>query len=219
MKPILFFVVAFALALAGCKKSPKPSIEYLKAKGDYDVLVAREGDDAYFSYDMGQIEGLLNKVPPDSLDTAAAAALLQEIDARRKEIQSEREQREKAAAEANKPAVFESDNRPPPTPQPAAVAIDAAPKNAMPKVGMTVSEFESQFGGCFSSGPQISMADTKEKVGTYVMKDITNCRERHPDLKETMVLVKDSKVMSMASRKEMKKRTQLPDGGVLIEDL
>ncbi len=219
MKPIFLFLIAFALALAGCKKSPQPSIEYLKAKGDYDVLVAREGDDAYFSFDMGQIEALLNKVPANSLDTAAAAALLQEIDARRKEIQAEREQREKAAAEANKPAVFDSDSRPTASPRPVEVPVAAAPKNAMPKVGMTVSEFESQFGGCFSSGPQISMADTQEKVGTYVMKDITNCRERHPDLKETMVLVKDSKVMSMASRKEMKKRTQLPDGGVLIEDL
>lgn len=218
MRQTLFIVLAFALVLGACKK-PKPSIEYLKARGDYDVLVAREGDDAYFSLDMAQIEGLLRQVPPKSLDVAAAQALQQEIVTRRKDIQAEREQRAKDIAEADKPAVFSNDSRGFVQPAADPVAVEAAPKGAMPKVGMTVSDFESQFGGCFATGPQITMADTKEKAGTYLMKDITNCRDRHPDLKDTMVLVKDGKVMSMAGRKEMKKRTQLPDGGVLIEDL
>jgi hypothetical protein len=218
MRQTLFVVLVFVLALGGCKK-PQPSLDYLKARGDYDVLVAREGDEAYFSLDMAQIEGLLKRVPSKSPDYAAAQGLQLEITTRRKDIQTERERHAKELADANKPAVFSNDS--PRFAQPAAApaAVEAAAKGAMPKVGMTVSEFESQFGGCFASGPQITMADSKEKAGTYLMKDITNCRDRHPDLKETMVLVKDGKVMSMAGRKEMKKRTQLPDGGVLIEDL
>lgn len=218
MKHLILCGLAMLLLTAGCRK-PKPSVEYLQARGQYDVLVAKEGDDAYFLPEMTAIEGLLKQVPADSLDYAAAQGLEKEIVAKRTEVQDERDRRAKELEEANKPAVFANDSRPAVPQAPTEPVAGSDPKNAMPKVGMSVGDFERQFGGCFSPGPQITLSETQEKVGTYVMKDITNCRERHPTMVESMVVIKDNKVLSNSSRKEMKKRTFLPDGGVLIEDM
>src|SRR5687768_6228438 len=88
MRTICCVALMAGLSLAGCKK-PKASLEFTEAKGLHSTLVARDGDDAYESEDMARVEALLDKVPADSLDAAAAAELKASIDAERRRIAAE----------------------------------------------------------------------------------------------------------------------------------
>ena len=65
-----------SLGLAARKE---PSPEFTRASERFNKLYAKELDDAYLDPAMREVEALLEKVPPDSLDAAAAAQLLSRI--------------------------------------------------------------------------------------------------------------------------------------------
>ncbi|MBI3182906.1 MAG: hypothetical protein HYZ28_12280 [Myxococcales bacterium] len=206
--------LVLALALFACSKS-KPSPEYAQAMSLHASLYAEKLDDAYWDPRMAEVEALLSKVPESSLDHAAAKDMLERIASGRERVKAEDEQRKKAVAEALKPVPMppsEPSALPPPAPKAAEAPPDAGP--TQPVSGMSAAEFLARFSGCFRQADAVEVTG-RGKMDSYELKDIANCRDRHPGFADRVVLLEAGKVYDFVAKSAFRLEWRLPDGGSL----
>ena len=98
-------LLALSLAGAGCSRK-EPSPEFTRASEKFNKLYAQQLDDAYLDPGMREVEALLEKVSPDSLDAAAARQLLTRIREGRGRFEQADQDRAKAMAQARIPPTF-----------------------------------------------------------------------------------------------------------------
>jgi len=203
------------LALAGCARK-EASPEYTRASERFNKLYAKELDDAYVDPAMREVEALLEKVPPDSLDARAAAQLLARIRENRARIEQASNDRDKALAEARTPPSFSGRSvSPPPAPLNPASAQrpppppDAGPPSA-PSAGMSTRDFNRQFGDCFEpAGPvEVTGKGTRD---SFTMVDSSRCRSALPGMENSVVLADSQTVLGVVPKTALT-RTYV-DGG------
>lgn len=210
MRTLSTFVVIAAVALAaGCRRNTGPSLEYVEAKGLYDRLIVNQGDDAYASEQMTEVEELLKKVEADSPDQAAAKELLATIAVERKRVEEEA----RAAAAPETPpdlsAQFADDEEEPLEEQAQAEAAPDAGVVEQPRQGMEMAEFLRKFSACFVQGPELLVQGLGASP-TYVLNQNTTCRERHAQFNGAAVVVREGKVAAFARYDPNQRPAQAP---------
>lgn len=210
-----FLAVVLLLAVTGCARK-EPSPEFTRASERFNKLYAKELDDAYVDPGMREVEALLEKVSPDSLDAQAASQLLTRIRENRARIEQASTDRDKALAAARTAPTFSGPSvtprpAPPPAIRPAtATPPDAGPPSA-PTAGMPMRDFNRLFGDCFeAAGPvEVNGRGTRD---SYAMVDSDRCRRAMPALTNSLVLADSETVMGTIPKSAL--RRSLPDGGV-----
>lgn len=206
-------LLAAALALAGCRK-PQPSPEFAQANELHSRLYAAQLDDAYLDPEMSQVEELLGEVPSSSSDFAAARELAAHIESERARVEAERQARQEAIAEALRPTPFAFSDSPAPSPPQAAPAAEEPDAGAaQPLPGMTRAEFVGRFSGCFRTRDPIEV-EGRGRLETWELKDIANCRDRHPGFSAQYVLVEGGQVHALVARRDVAIELRFPDGGL-----
>jgi hypothetical protein len=209
-----FLAVVLLLAVTGCARK-EPSPEYTRASERFNKLYAKELDDAYVDPAIREVEALLEKVPPDSLDAQAASQLLTRIREGRARIEKTSTDRDKALAAARTAPKFSgpSVSTPPPPPQPASrpapAALDAGPPSA-PTAGMPMREFNRLFGDCFEAAGPVEV-NGRGPRDSYSMVDSDRCRRAMPGLVNSLVLADSEAVMGIIPKSAL--RRTLVDGG------
>ena len=209
-----FLAIVLLLVLTGCARK-EPSPEYTRASGLFNKLYAKELDDAYVDPAIHEVEALLEKVPPDSLDAQAAAQLLKRIRDNRTRIEQATREREAAMAGARTPPTFSGQSvSPPPLPQtaarpPAPAAPDAGPP-AAPTAGMAMRDFNRLFGDCFEAAGPVEV-NGRGPRDSYAMVDSDRCRRNMPALANSVVLADSQTVMGIVPKSALQ-RTPV-DGG------
>ncbi|MCU0695080.1 MAG: hypothetical protein MUC96_00975 [Myxococcaceae bacterium] len=168
--------VVLLLATSGCRK--KSYKAFYEAERAYQVMVAREGEDAYFQPELEQVLTVLRAVPAGAPEEPKAQALLATIEQERARITAERNQAEAEArtAQAAAPPTRTDFGTTAPT-EGAAPAIDpAAAGPGTPQPGMDEAEFKRQFGVCVT-GPEVIELPTG-KHPAYTGADDERCRKR-----------------------------------------
>ena len=192
------------LALAGCARK-EPSPEYTRASERFNKLYAKELDDAYLDPAMREVEALLEKVPPDSLDAQAASQLLTRIRENRARLEQVSKDRETALAEARTPPSFSGRSVSPPPAPPASTPgarppppPDAGPPSA-PSAGMSTTEFNRLFGDCFEpAGPvEVNGRGTRD---SFTMVDSSRCRTSLPGMQNSVVLADSQTVLGVVPK-------------------
>lgn len=205
-------LVLLFVGIAGCTRSSgKPSEDFDRAHQAFTKLQAQKLDEAYLDPQMDAIEADLRNVPSDSSDAAEARELLERIAQGRKRMQEQAAARQAAAEAALRPA----DNIP--SQLSTSTLPSAAPSGPpdagplpQPTAGMTRSEFEKRFGGCFEMGDPVDI-EGRGIRDTYRLKDIANCRDRHPDFEKMVVLMEGTSVLAIFPRTSLFSRGA--DGG------
>lgn len=203
--------MALVVVLAGaCHRSPKPSPEYTQATQQFSQLYAEKLDDAYLDPAMSEVESLLQKVPSDSMDAQGAQDLLKRIRDNRARLQAEQAQREKESAvePSSGPVTFSPSLIPAP---PDAGTPDAGSR-PVPRIGMTVQEFEQKFSRCFEQGQQVLVQD-RGPADTYGLKDVTTCRDLYPEYTQYVLVARNGKIEGMVNRSDLVRKYE--DGGVV----
>ena len=211
-----FLAVVLLLVLTGCARK-EPSPEYTRASERFNKLYAKELDDAGVDQHLAdEVEALLEKVPPDSLDAQVASQLLTRIRENRARIEQTSNDRDKALAAARTAPAFsgQSVSAPPPPPQGAvrpapAASPDAGPPSA-PTAGMPMREFSRLFGDCFEAAGPVEV-NGRGPRDSYTMVDSDRCRRAMPALASSVVLADSEAVMGIVPRSAL--RRTLPDGG------
>jgi hypothetical protein len=208
-----FLAVVLLLVLTGCARK-EPSPEYTRASERFNKLYAKELDDAYVDPAIREVEALLEKVPPDSLDAQAAAQLLTRIRTNRARIEQASTDREKAMAAARSAPTFSGPSvsaaPPPPPARPAPPsAPDAGPPSA-PTAGMAMRDFHRLFGDCFEPAGPVEV-NGRGPRDSYTMADSDRCRRAMPGLANSVVLGDSESVMGIVPKSAL--RRTLPDGG------
>ncbi len=209
-----FLAVVLLLAVTGCARK-EPSPEYTRASERFNKLYAKELDDAYVDPAIREVEALLEKVPPDSLDAQAASQLLTRIREGRARIEQASAAQDKALAAARTGPTFSgpSVSAPPPPPQGARPATaappDAGPPSA-PTAGMPMRDFNRLFGDCFEAAGPVEV-NGRGPRDSYTMVDSDRCRRAMPALTSSLVLADSEAVMGIVPKSAL--RRSLPDGG------
>ena len=212
-RAVLVSVLVLALA-AGCRKPQKrPSPEYAAAQARFVALYAEQLDEAYLLPEMEGLLAQLGRVPADSLDAQLAQQLAQRIQDGRARLEAEAAARAKASAEA-------AAAPPAPTfrgkgliaPPAAAEAPAEPPPAAAPRPGMTILEFDREFGTCFSYGRAVRVAD-KGMADTRLLNDRVQCQQRLPGFDKQVVLFQEGKVLGVIDRAQYDKPPAPRDGG------
>ena len=202
------------LALVGCSRK-EPSPEYTRASEQFNKLYAKELDDPYVDPAVREVEALLEKVPPDSLDSQAAAQLLTRIREGRSRIEQASKERERAMAEARTPPTLTGNSVIPP-PAPAAppgprpqASPDAGPPTA-PGAGMSTRDFNRLFGECFEpAGPvEVTGRGTQD---SFTMVDSDRCRRSMPGMANSVVLADSQTVLGVVPKSALTRT--VVDGG------
>ena len=229
---------ACAVALA-CTPSPKPSPDYERARQLWTDLVQQKPDAAADDPRADEVLALLDRVPKDSSDAAAAADLRGRIAEQRQALAAERKHRAElegaAAAKAGPTAVppeagGEGAQRPPPRRRPEertqpGAAPDAGPApSATP--AMTLEAFRAEHGDCVEpKGPIQITAPGGRMTGAaeaWGLKPGAACAEKNPGLAGKVAIFAEGKLASLRpasdvvkteTRREVTLGT-LPDGGV-----
>jgi hypothetical protein len=205
----LLTLAGLSLATAACQK-PQPSPEYGQALVLHARLTAAQSDDAYLSAQMEEVEALLSQVPAQSSDRTAAIGLAAQIQSERRRVQNENETRRREVAAALIPSDVTFD-RPPglppvPTEQAPAPVVDAgvdAGVAPQPRAGMALQEFTHRFSGCFTQAASVELAG-KGQCDTYELKNIANCRDRHPGFDEVLVVIFQQKIFGVAPKSSVR---------------
>ncbi|MDX2011432.1 MAG: hypothetical protein SFW67_14620 [Myxococcaceae bacterium] len=164
------------LATSGCRK--KSYKAFYEAERTYQVLVAREGEDAYFQPELEQVLTVLRAVPAGAPEEAKAQALVATIEQERARLTAERAQAEADARTARAPEPTRADFGSPSAPQEgAAPAVDPTPPGpGTPQPGMDEAEFKRQFGVCVTGPETIELPTGKHPA--YTGADDERCRKR-----------------------------------------
>ncbi len=223
-------VLLIAVALLACSR-PQPSAEYERARQLWTGLVQARADDAVEDPRADEVLALLDSVPRDSADAAAAAELRARIEGERKVRSEERARREKLVAGAGAaPETPSVGGREPGAPGGAIEDVEARPPAGVPlATGMKLDDFRAAYGKCFEErGPvQLTGADGGPRPGAmWVMKDDEACRKEHAPLAGQAVLFAGGALAGIApaaSARKVETRRQvqlgrLPDGGVGIRE-
>ncbi len=151
-----WLVLMMLLVVAsGCRKKSAP--EFYRLEGDVTVLEAREGDDAWESPEMAEVERALSAIPADVIEAPKVQGLLAKVRAERARVVAEREARRPRPSE---PTRFERPDEPgATTDEPGTEAEDDAGAPRDPVLGMSEADFLAAFGGCFKSGPAVDVPD------------------------------------------------------------
>jgi hypothetical protein len=208
-----------ALAMLLACSRPQPSPDYDRAAQLWTSVVQARGDAAAEDPRADEVLALLERVPRDSADAAAAAELRGRIEGERKAHVEELTRRQKLVAGAGaipsapaESAQAVAEPRPPPTP-------GLAP-------GMTLEAFRENYGDCFESrGPvQLTSPDggAPSSGQMWVMKDDEGCKEKHPQLAGQAALFAAGALVGVAPAASAKKVqvvrqievAPLPDGGL-----
>jgi len=212
-RAVLASVLVLSLA-SGCRKpARRPSPEYAAAQARFVALYAVQLDETYRLPEMDALLAQLAQVPADSLDAQVAQDLAKRIKDGRAKWEAEEAARRKAAAEAAAlppPPSFAA-ARPAVTAAPAEAAAEPAPA-AAPRPGMTVQEFNREFGTCFSYGRSVKVAD-KGMADTRLLNDRLQCQQRLPGFDKQVVLFQDGKVLGIIDRAQYDKPPAPRDGG------
>lgn len=176
---LLLCVLLSALAFTGCKKRSK---EFTKWEGQYNVLITRDGDDAYALPEMQDVINGLENVPVDSLDREKAMALAVKITSERDRLATEKTKAEapKPPPEnpfANRPSSSDTPSEPE-TPAVAEGEVDAGPAEPdMPTSGMDEKVFVEKFGSCFNPAPKAKLPDGREATA-YELNTSAKCQKQ-----------------------------------------
>lgn len=179
---VFLSILLVILAISSCKKSSK---EFYESQRRYDVLVAREGDDAFLTPEMGDISQALSAIPSNAIEKPQAVALVAKIAAERTRIEAAQAEaaRTQAAAEtaAERPPSFPSGagTRPPEPPKeapPVAAAVDAGSGEPFPFGGMSLAEFRKQFGSCVRGETTFDRGG--ELVPAFPIVESSECQRR-----------------------------------------
>jgi hypothetical protein len=194
------------LLVTACSSKGEPSPDFEVASQSFYALYGKQLDDAYHDPQMERILALLRMVPESSSDYARAQELLRRIrDAREKRILEE-SVRAGAAKAVLEPLPYER----PSTPDPAkAVAGPADAGASQPVVGMSAAEF-GKFSGCFQEGESL-VVEGRGRRETQELRDITNCRDRHPGFDQKILVFEEEKVLLIAPKSSV--RTEVVDSG------
>jgi hypothetical protein len=184
------------LSLPACHRPGPPSAAYAHARARFTALYADELDDAYLDPQMADVEAELHTLPPDSVSHPDAQALLERIAKGREEAQKAREQLQQAVDEALAPPVMtggalETDAAPP----------DAGPEAgtpAYPAAGMSLSDFQKDFGSCFHPAGQAKVGDAGTPATLYALVDAPDCQKRFAYFQSRLVVADSSKVLGKA---------------------
>jgi hypothetical protein len=208
---------ALALSLAvggisGCRKKQLPSERYTEAHELFTKLYVAQLDDAFSDPQMSRVEELLKEVPENSSDYPDASALARRIREGRKKLQEAESARRAAAAKALASGPYQRmfDGKAP-APE-SASAEDAGASQPSPH--MPLAEFTQRFSGCFRASDKINLVG-KGMVDSWELKDIANCRDRHPGFDQLFVLTDSKEIVTSVAKSLVEYR--LPDGGLLSE--
>jgi hypothetical protein len=185
------------LMVSGCSRRSQPSEQYAQAHQLFSKLYAAQLDDAYGDPAMVQVDALLRQVSQDSSDWRAAKELTHRIEEGRKRLQEAEAARKSAAAQASAPVPYQRMTPESPAQSAAAAAADAGASQPGPH--MALSEFTSRFSGCFQQGERINVVG-KGMFDTWELKDIANCRDRHPGFDQLYVLTGTSEVFMTVAK-------------------
>ncbi|WP_199728965.1 hypothetical protein, partial [Corallococcus sp. CA053C] len=156
-------VLVLALSASGCRRSPAPpSPEYEQASRRWTSLYGQKLDAAYLDPATGEIEALLQRVPADSVDSAASQDLLRRIQEGRARMQAAAEEQRRAVASARTvPTTDPSQTNIPRRVEPQAEApVDAGLGDAGmvgPQVGSPASELVAGYRGCFRRSTPVTV--------------------------------------------------------------
>lgn len=204
-------VLVAALGVTGCKKRPGPPSEAFKqANALYVDLLKRDLEGAHSNPEIQKVLELISKVPDDSIDKAAAAALKTKVEAGIAEV--------KAAADARK-AALAAIQAPVAAPIAAPVAFGggqgggagggenpgqgAAPAAVAGEIaaGTPVAAFIASTKGCFER--TAGYTDDKGGQGdVYGLKASADCARSHPAYMERLVLVSGGKVADTIAKSQ-----------------
>ncbi|MCA2979488.1 MAG: hypothetical protein INH41_21850 [Myxococcaceae bacterium] len=175
MRLWLGLCVVVGVGLSGCRAKSYPA--FYEAERSYQVLVAREGDDAYPAPEMDQVLAALKATPPGSREGPKAQALVATIEQERARVERERaEAARPPVAEVSPEVVFPpSPPSPPAPPEPAPAAEKAPDEPATPQPGMPERDFQRRFGSCVT-GPEV-ITLPEGKAPAYTSLDDERCRK------------------------------------------
>jgi hypothetical protein len=208
----LLTALLLVAAPIACRKPAQPSEEFSQARTRFGKLYAEKGDGAFVDPEIEQIEATLARVPPDSLDAAAARDLRARIQAGRQEAQTRAKAQEDALAKARTPGEMPSGFKPLPLPKPAPPEepVDAGPPApAMPQVGTLASELASGFSGCFRKGDPLEVTGRGLR-DRWELQDRAACRQQYGALQEQVLIIEEGKVIALAPKSAIK---ELPADG------
>lgn len=221
MPRILVVLALVALSTIGCSRHRDPSPEFSRASESFNKLYGQRLDDAYLDPKMREVEALLQRVPPDSLDAQAATELLSRIREGRARMQKAQDDAQAAGAAARTPSTVSnaprellSDTRPK-TPPPPPPPVDAGPaESVQPTAGMPMDEFNRRFAGCFQiAGPvDVQGAGARD---SYDLVDSSRCRTAHPSFVDAIVVADGQRILGVVAKSALLRPPAPPasDGG------
>jgi len=205
----LFLSLAL-VAIGGCQRRQLPSERYTQAHEMFTKLYAAQLDDAYVDPAIARVEELLGQVPEDSSDFAPAQALSKRIREGRGRLQEAENVRRAASAQALASGPYERMQVQAARPAEPTPAVEDA-GSSQPLAHMPLSEFTRRFSGCFQSSDRINIVG-QGMHDSWELKDIANCRDRHPGFDQLLVLTNGKEVVMNISKSLVEYR--LPDGGI-----
>lgn len=209
----LIVPLAVAVAMLACSKRGNPSPSYTQAQELFQRVYAEKLDEAFDDDRMPKVEQLLANVPATSSDAPAARQLSERILTGRAHQREETKKRKENLAAAREPVTLPPSQYVRPNVEVAAgtppPAVDAGPPRN-PSPGMPYDQFVDLFSGCFRQRGSI-MVEGHGMKETWELKDITNCRDRHPGFDELIVLIDENKILATVRKDAIQKVAA--DGG------
>jgi hypothetical protein len=220
-----------ALFLAtGCKKQPKPSEEFERAKTRYLKLMEEDSAGAVELPGMDIVLATLDQVDPKSDDYDQAMALKERINAARARLAEERENRKKIVADVEARAAM------PPPDVPVASGPTEAPAQAAPAkpriaYGTKLEQFKAAYGDCFEMKMPTTVVDPQGGPSVqgeaWALKDDAKCKSAHAAEADKYVIVADGMIVNVQATNTTKLEEHvtpakpiavpailLPDGGI-----
>jgi hypothetical protein len=203
------FLTALLLAAApvACRKPAKPSEAYTQAHTRFGKLYAEKGDDAFVDPELAQVESLLDQVPADSLDAAAARELRTRIQSGKQQAQAQQKAKADAMAKAREqgqmPSGFNSAPSVAPAPsapeEPAEAPDAGTDAGTVDVPGVGTSEAQLASSGCFQKGEPLEVKGRGRRE-RWELADRAACRQQYAPLQEQVLIIEDGKVLAMVPR-------------------
>lgn len=205
---LALLLVSSLVWTTGCRRRKLPSQEFEAANRLFVRVYGEKLDEAFVDPRMVQVEQLLGEVGAESADYAAAQELLSRIHTGREKRQTELNARRELLQAASAPVQMTSRWVPsPPVDAGVAQVPDAGAHE--PANGMALSDFTHQFSDCFTPWKPIQVTEdgvSRGTVDSWELKNIANCRDRHPGFQDRLVLTDPAKVVMVVSRSALEVR-------------
>lgn len=198
---LALLVVSGLAATAGCRRQKLPSQEFAAANRLFVRIYGEKLEEAFVDPRMAQVEQLLNEVGVGSADYSAAQELLNRIQAGRQKAQAELNARRELLRAASAPVQMTS--RWTPSPPVDAGVAEARDAGHEPTDGMALGDFTHEFSDCFTPWKQVQLTEggvNRGMVDTWELKNIANCRDRHPGFQDRLVVTDPKKVVMVVNK-------------------